>query len=144
MEHPLGKFNTIEPVLTIASASSINSGKYTLETIRSGCNSRSSDTLNITVNQPPDIVARTVEDNIKTCPGESIKLVSLSGPPLVNIGWTALTPGIIFLIEMQSHHLYLVFKRNKLNISVIQHQRMPGFQQGYCIYYCGFDAGIKR
>jgi gliding motility-associated-like protein len=93
---PLGKFNTIEPVLTIASASSINSGKYTLETIRSGCNSRSSDTLNITVNQPPDIVARTVEDNIKTCPGESIKLVSLSGPPLVNIGWTALTPGIIF------------------------------------------------
>ena len=93
---PLGKFNTLGPVLSIASASSINSGKYTLETISSGCNSRSSDTLNISVNQPPGIVARTVEDNIKTCPGESIKLVSLSGPPLVNIGWTALTPGITF------------------------------------------------
>jgi gliding motility-associated-like protein len=93
---PLGKFNTATPSLIIASASTSNSGKYTLETIKSGCNSSASDTLTLIINQPPDISARAIEDNIKTCPGESIRLISASGPPLVNVSWSAASPDLVF------------------------------------------------
>lgn len=93
---PLGIINTVGTSLIIPSSSASNSGKYTLQTIRSGCTSTSSDTLNIVVNQPPNITARAIEDNIKACPGESIKLVSVSGPPTVTVNWSGQSPELVF------------------------------------------------
>jgi len=61
---------------------------------KDNCTSLISKPIVINVNSIPNIKAMAMENNIRTCPGESIRLVSISGPPLVNVKWTSQDPEV--------------------------------------------------
>lgn len=58
------------------------------QTTKDGCTSRPSENLVLSLNTPPQIQATAVEDNITICPGENVRLISASGPPLVSVEWS--------------------------------------------------------
>jgi gliding motility-associated-like protein len=56
---------------------------------KNNCNSVLSKPLVININTPPAIKATATEDNIRTCEGENVRLMSVYGPPLVTVKWSA-------------------------------------------------------
>lgn len=64
----------------------------TAKTTKDNCQSEISASYVITVNSPPSIQAQAVEDDIRICPGENVTLISVKGPPLVTVKWTAVNP----------------------------------------------------
>ena len=67
---------------------------YAVATI-DGCSSTFSSMMIVNVNATPDITAQAMEDDIVVCPGESVQLISVFGPPLVSVQWSALNPSNI-------------------------------------------------
>lgn len=59
-----------------------------------GCSSGLSDRMIVNYVVPPAVVATAIMDDIISCPGENIQLISKYGPPLVNLKWTVLNPDI--------------------------------------------------
>lgn len=56
-----------------------------------GCQSSASEPIILVINEVPKLRAEAIEDDINTC--ESfVTLLALSGPPLVEVKWSALTP----------------------------------------------------
>lgn len=53
------------------------------------CFSEFSNEIFLTINRPPDIEAQAMETDIRICPNEQVRLVALSGPPLVRLSWVS-------------------------------------------------------
>ncbi len=51
------------------------------------CYSGFSNDLFLTLNRPPDVEAKAMENDVIICPDDEVRLLSLSGPPLVRINW---------------------------------------------------------
>lgn len=59
------------------------------------CFSELSNEIILTINRPPDIEAEVMESGIRICPGDEVRLVSLSGPPIVGLSWKSPDPDLI-------------------------------------------------
>lgn len=59
---------------------------------RGECYSEESLPLVFNLSAPPSLTAKAVEDDIFSCPGEVVRLMSADGPPLVSVKWTAVMP----------------------------------------------------
>ncbi len=82
---------------SINDLNALDKGTYFLNvyTEFDGCKSTLSDVLILNVNIPPNIQAAAIENNLITCPGESIRLISKYGPPEIDIRWTPDNPDIV-------------------------------------------------
>ncbi|MCE2790420.1 MAG: gliding motility-associated C-terminal domain-containing protein [Saprospiraceae bacterium] len=59
-----------------------------------GCMSAVSTPLVLNLSTPPNVRAEAITNQVVSCPGESVQLISKDGPPLVQLQWTSPDPNV--------------------------------------------------
>jgi gliding motility-associated-like protein len=79
------------PCFYLTDLDSLKEGVNTLfiRAQRGECFSEFSNEIFLTINRPPDVDAEAMESDIRVCPGDEVRLVALSGPPIVRLSWVS-------------------------------------------------------